>query len=220
MDATDPLQHHDYFNVRELVTLDDLFRHNVHLGHTHGCRNKYMTPYLFGSRLGSDIIDLEQTLPLFQDALNFTAHIAYQKGIILFISRNKQMMPWVERSAKEVGEYAHCRYWKGGLYTDSTKTFGTMTRLPDLGIFFCTLNNAFRQHRGVIDHAKLLIPTIGICDSNTDPRLITYPIPGNDDSKDAQLYYLSLFKEAILRGKAKRTKDEKLGLFGSEDEQI
>ena len=210
-DKTDPLQHHDYFNVRGLVTMDDLFRYRVHLGHSYGCRNEYMSPYLFGTRLGIDIIDLEQTLPLLQDALNFIAHIAYKQGIILFVNRNKQMMPWVERTAREVGEFAHCRYWTGGMYTDSTKTFRTMTRLPDLGIFLNTLNNVFLQHIGVVDHAKLLIPTIGICDSNSDPRLITYPVPGNDDSKETQLYYLKLFSEAVLQGKAKRQEDEAKG---------
>ena len=207
LEVIDPLKHHDYFNVRELVTMEDLFRYRVHMGHSFGCRNEYITPYLHGTRIGTDIFDLEQTLPLFQDALNFTAHIAYQNGIILFVSRNKQMMPWVERTAKEVGEYAHCRYWKGGLFTSSSAIFKTVTRMPDLGIFLCTLNNVFMQHRGVVDHAKLLIPTIGIVDSNADPRLITYPIPGNDDSKETVLYYLSLFKEAILRGKAKRKED-------------
>ena len=204
----DPLQHHDYFNVRDLVKMDDLFRYRVHLGHTYGCRNEYMTPYLFGSRLGTDIIDLEQTLPLFQDALNFTAHVAYKEGIILLLNRSLEMMPWVEKTAKEVGEYAHCRYWKGGLFTDSTKFFGTMTRLPDVGIFFNTLNSVVTQHKAITDHAKLLIPTIGIVDTNADPRLVTYPIPGNDDSKETQLYYLKLFREAILRGKAKRLEDQ------------
>ena len=188
--------------------MDDLFRYRVHLGHTYGCRNEYMTPYLFGSRLGTDIIDLEQTLPLFQDALNFTAHVAYKEGIILLLNRSLEMMPWVEKTAKEVGEYAHCRYWKGGLFTDSTKFFGTMTRLPDVGIFFNTLNSVVTQHKAITDHAKLLIPTIGIVDTNADPRLVTYPIPGNDDSKETQLYYLKLFREAILRGKAKRREDQ------------
>jgi small subunit ribosomal protein S2 len=61
-----------------------------------------------------------------------------------------------------------------------------------------------RIHLGVTDGAKMLIPTVGVVDSNCNPNLITYPIPGNDDSLPALQLYCSLFKEAILRGKNKR----------------
>lgn len=73
-----------------------------------------MTPYIFGSRQGTDIIDLEQTVPLLQHALDVTAHIAYRGGMVLFLSRNQQMLPWIERMAAEIGEYSHCRPWRKG----------------------------------------------------------------------------------------------------------
>lgn len=56
----------------------------------------------------------------------------------------------------------------------------------------------------VKDAAKLLIPTIGIVDSNCSPNLITYPVPGNDDTPEAIALYCDLFKKAILRGKEER----------------
>jgi len=59
-------------------------------------------------------------------------------------------------------------------------------------------------HGIVNDAAKMLIPTVGIVDSNCGPNLITYPVPGNDDSLCAVELYCRLFKEAILRGKSKR----------------
>ncbi|XP_067660777.1 small ribosomal subunit protein uS2m-like [Haliotis asinina] len=205
--AAKSLQHHDYFGVRDLVTVRDMFKARVHFGHKEGLRDPYMAPYLFGNRLGIDIIDLDQTLTLFQDALNFTAHIAYRGGIILFLSRHRQTMPWVERTALEVNEYSHCRFWKGGTFTNATIQFGTVTRLPDLCIFLHTQNNAFLPHAAITDSAKLLIPTVGIVDSNCDPRLITYPIPGNDDTPVTVQYYCNLFKKAILAGKKKRRLD-------------
>ena len=67
-----------------------------------------------------------------------------------------------------------------------------------------TLDTVLAQHKAVPDAAKMLIPTIGIVDSNCEPNLITYPIPGNDDSLCAVAFYLKVFKEAILRGKNKR----------------
>lgn len=166
-----------------------------------------MSPYIFGTRQDIDIIDLEQTLPLLHDAMNFTAHIAYRGGIILFLSRNRQMMPVIENTATECGEYSHCRYWKGGTFTNSVVQFQAETRLPDLCIFINTLNNAFEQHRAIIETTKVLVPIVGVVDTNCDPRLITYPVPGNDDSPAAVNLYCRLFKEAILRGKAKRKED-------------
>ncbi|XP_064616430.1 small ribosomal subunit protein uS2m-like [Liolophura sinensis] len=197
----------DYFGVRKLVRLKDMYEARVHWGHKEGVRNPYMAPYIFGCRLGVDLIDLEQSVPLLQDALNFTAHIAYQGGIILFISRNKQNMPLVERTAKEAGEYVHCRYWSGGVFTNANIQFGSVTRLPDLCIFINTLNNVFMQNIAVRDSAKMLIPTVGIVDTNCDPRLITYPVPGNDDTPTAVEYYCGLFAKAIRRGKDKQKAD-------------
>ncbi|CAE1310586.1 RP-S2 [Acanthosepion pharaonis] len=202
------LAHHDYFNVRNLINLKQLFTNRVHFGHKKGVRNPFMVPYIYGNRLDVDIIDLDQTLPLFKDALNFAAHIAYRKGIILFMSRNQQMMLRIEKTAEECGEYANCRYWAGGVFTNSSVMFGSVTRLPDLIIFISTLNNIFESHTAVRDAAKMCIPTIGIVDTNADPRLITYPIPGNDDSPVAIELYLRLFKRAILIGKNRRKKDE------------
>lgn len=204
---TEVLDKSDFFGVKNLVKMRALYNARVHLGHKTGCRNPYTTPFLFGSRMDIDILDLEITTEYLREALNFTAHIAYRGGIILFISRSKQNMITVERTAKECGEYAHCRYWTGGIFTNSVLQFGSMTRLPDLCIFINTLNSVFEQHVAVTDAAKLSIPTIGIIDSNCDPRLITYPVPGNDDTPNSVELYCNLLKKAILKGKEKRKAD-------------
>lgn len=81
-------------------------------------------------------------------------------------------------------------------------------RLPELCIILSTLDGSCNQHLAVKDCAKLLIPSIGICDTNSDPRLVTYPVPGNDDSPTAMELYCRLFKQAILLGKNKRKLDE------------
>ncbi len=61
------------------------------MGHRSTLRNPHMTPYLFGTRQGVDVFDLEQTSELLFDALNFTAHIAYRGGIILFMIQHRQV---------------------------------------------------------------------------------------------------------------------------------
>ena len=68
-----------------------MFDARVHLGHKEGTLNEKMKAFVVGSRLGSLIIDLNQSKELLGDALNFTAHIASRGGIILFINRSRQV---------------------------------------------------------------------------------------------------------------------------------
>ncbi|XP_069627179.1 small ribosomal subunit protein uS2m isoform X2 [Haliaeetus albicilla] len=205
---SEPLSHPDFFNVKELFSLKDLFDARVHLGHKKGCRHRFMEPYIFGCRLDQDIIDLDQTMQHLQLALNFTAHIAYRKGIILFISRKRQFCHLIESTARECGEYAHTRYWQGGLLTNAHIQFGPGVRLPDLLIFLNSLNNVFEPHVAIRDAAKMNIPTVGVVDTNCNPCLITYPIPGNDDSPTAMELYCKLFRMTIIRAKDKRRQSE------------
>ena len=206
--ARESLKHPDYFKVKELVTVRELFDARVHIGHKEGVRHPHMPRFIFGNRLGVDIIDLDQTLSMLHEALNFAAHIAYRNGVILFISRHLQTLPIVEKYAEDCGEYSHCRYWKGGTFTNSSILFGSITRLPDLCIFIYSHNSVFEQHAGVVECVKMNIPTIGIMDTSCDPRFITYPVPGNDDSPAAVELYCTLFKNAILKGKAKRKAEQ------------
>lgn len=203
------LGHPDYFNVHDLFTVKDLFDARVHYGHREGSLDERMIPYIYGSRLGHTIFDLDKTADYLRRALNIAAHIAYREGIILFFYRGAQNAHLVEKTAKECGEYAHTRYWRGGIFTNSTKQFGAVTRLPDLCIFLSTMNDILLQHTAVRDSAKMGIMTIGIVDSNSNPNIITYPVPGNDDSPQSIQLYCKLFKSAILRGKEKRKQDIK-----------
>lgn len=206
---TDVLKHPDYFDVHKLFTVKDLFDARVHYGHKVGSLNEKMLPYIYGSRLEHLIFDLDKSAQYLRLALNVAAHIAYRDGIILFILRGSQHSHLVEQTAKECGEFAHTRNWRHGIFTNSTKQFGAVTRLPDLCIFLNTLNDVMAQHLAVVDSAKMGIATIGIVDSNCDPNLITYPVPGNDDSTVAIEFYCKVFKAAILKGKEKRKEDSK-----------
>ena len=170
-----------------------------------------MNEFIFGTRIKTDIIDLEKTIPHLRKALNFIAHIAFRGGIILFITRYPQHIPLVERTAQESNEYSQCRAWDIGTFTDSARQFGSVVRLPDLCIFLHCNDKINEIHDGINEAAKMLIPTIAICDTDIDPSLVTYPIPGNDDSMSSVQLYCRLFKEAILRGKDKRNNLEKIG---------
>uniref|UniRef100_A0A673GZL5 Mitochondrial ribosomal protein S2 n=1 Tax=Sinocyclocheilus rhinocerous TaxID=307959 RepID=A0A673GZL5_9TELE len=181
-----PLTQPDYFRLSELFTMKDLFEARVHLGHKKGCRHLY---------LYSAFNNAEHL----QRALNVTAHVAYRGGIILLVSRRRQFGHLIETTAQECGEYAHTRYWKGGLLTNASIQYSPGVRLPDL-----------IQHVGIRDAAKMNIPTVGIVDSNCNPSLITYPVPGNDDTPVAMEMYCRLFKMTINRAKDKRRQMELL----------
>lgn len=202
----DPLQHPDYFQVSNMFTVRDLFNKRVHYGHKEGSMNDKMSPFIYGSRLGHLIFDLDQTAELLRQALNFTAHIAYNDGVILLLSRDPQTAHLVDKLAIDIGEYSHTRKWDGDIFTNTEKTFGCVARLPDLCIFFNSFEKDMTQHEGIITSAKMCIPTVAIVDSNADPDLVTYPVPGNDDSILTVKYYMALFKEAIMRGKNARRK--------------
>ncbi|XP_057331460.1 28S ribosomal protein S2, mitochondrial isoform X2 [Microplitis mediator] len=202
----DPLKHPDFFGVHQLFTVKDLFDARVHYGHKIGSLDDRMRPFIFGSRLDYLIFDLDKTAVLLREALNFTAHIAFRNGIILFVARNPQITHLVEKTAIECKEFSHTRFWRDGIFTDSTKKYGAITRLPDLCILMNTLNDVLHQSNAVRDSAKMCIPTVGIVDTNCNPNLVTYPVPGNDDTPVAIELYCKLFKQAILRGKEARAK--------------
>jgi len=204
----DPLKSRDYFQVHKLFTIEDLFRARVHLGHTATSTSAQMKPFIYGNRFNTAIIDLDETALLLRQALNFLAHIAYKEGVILFSVRQPQLVHLVERAAIECGEYAHCRKWRSTLFTASEQEFGFSVRKPDLMIFMHTKDGSeYNDHQAIVDAAKLNIPTMAIVDTDCDPNIITFPVPGNDDSLESQQLYLHLFKQAILLGKKKRKED-------------
>lgn len=84
------LKHPDYFQVAQLFTVEDLFQARVHMGHVEGTCDPHMKQFIFGSRLGHHIIDLDQTAAHLRQALNVIAHIAFREGIILFVGRLPQ----------------------------------------------------------------------------------------------------------------------------------
>ncbi|KAI3388028.1 hypothetical protein SNEBB_008413 [Seison nebaliae] len=201
-DPDEALNVDDYFHLNDSFSVYDMFKARVHFGHVKGMRSPWMKPYIFGSRQDIDIIDLDKSKLLLLKALNFLAHIVYRKGIILFVSKHIQTTTLIEKMAMRVEEYSQCRQWRDGVLTNSYVQFNnTVVRLPDC-IVFLNCNDIFGdEHKGVKDAAKMLIPTIGVVDTNYNPSLITYPIPGNDDSYQSIYFFCNLFEETVRRAK-------------------
>ena len=100
------------------------------------------------------------------------------------------------------------------------KSIPTQVRLPDLVVMVHTRDkHQYREHPAIIDSAKVTsltfnlldqlfpqigIPTVGLVDTDCNPNLITYPVPGNDDSQDSVQMFLNLTKQAVMAGKEQR----------------
>jgi len=209
MTAVDPLNSHDYFGVNSLFTVKNLFDHRVHLGHTVRSLEPAMKKFVYGTRFDTCVIDLDQTAFHMRQALNFTSHIAYRGGIIMFVCRQPQLVHMVDKTAKECGEYSYTRAWNSEIFTASQLTFGQEVRLPDLVVMVHTKDkHQYNDHRVILDAAKLSIPTVGLVDTDCNPNIITYPVPGNDDSQDSVQLFLKLVKKAVVLGKEKRKSDQ------------
>ncbi len=113
------------------VTMREMLEAGVHFGHQTRYWNPKMAPFLFGHRNKIHIINLEQTLPLFNDALNFIGRLAARKGTILFVGTKRAAQQIVEEEARRCGMPFVNRRWLGGLLTNYRTVRQSMNRLAE-----------------------------------------------------------------------------------------
>lgn len=138
----------------------------------------------------------------FQVALNVLSHIVYRDGIVLFLNTHPRFEHLFQKTARDSKEYCITQRWRGGTFTNAAKMLGKV-RLPDV-IITSSINSFGEGLLPLKEAAMCNIPTIAIVDTDCDPRLITYAIPGNDDTIESMELYCNLFKVAILNAKDKR----------------
>ena len=114
------------------VTMREMLEAGVHFGHQTRYWNPKMAPYLFGQRNRIHIINLEATLPLFNDALNFVGKLAARKGTILFVGTKRAAQQIVSEEAQRCGMPFVNRRWLGGLLTNYKTVRQSINRLKDL----------------------------------------------------------------------------------------
>jgi len=205
-DSTNPLDYDDYFNVKDLVNMKELFDARVHLGHHEGAWNPATKPYIYRQRSTQHIIDLNQTVDCLKVALNVLSHVTYRDGIILFLTTNPRYDYLLQKAARSSGEYFISREWEKGIFLNQHAMLHA-PRLPDLVIAFnCSRFERIRE--AMVELSRMNIPIIGLVDTDVDPRLITYPVPGNDDTIDSVSKFCDIFATAIINAKERRKKDE------------
>lgn len=223
------------------VTMRQMLEAGVHFGHQTRYWNPKMGPYIFGARGKIHIINLEKTLPLFQDAMNFISGLAQKRGTILFVGTKRSAREAIKEEAIRCGMPYISQRWLGGTLTnfrtvkqsvarlkelEAAETDGTfeklvkhevlslrrerdkleaslggiknMDRLPD-ALFVIDIGH---ENIAVQEAKKLGIPVVAVVDTNYDPNLVDYPIPGNDDAIRAVQLYARAAADAVLEGKA------------------
>ncbi len=115
-----------------VVTLRQLFEAGVHFGHNTRRWNPKMQSYLFGVRNGVHIIDLEQTVPLMQRALQQLRDVAAGGGRVLFVGTKSQAQEKIADAAKRCGQYYVNHRWLGGMLTNWKTISQSIKRLREL----------------------------------------------------------------------------------------
>ena len=223
------------------ITMRQMLEAGVHFGHQTRYWNPKMAPYIFGARGKIHIINLESTMPLFADAMNFISGMAQKRGTILFVGTKRSARDAIAEEAARCGmPYVSAR-WLGGMLTnfrtvkqsiarlkelEAAETDGShaklvkhevlrlqrereklekslggiknMNGLPD-ALFIVDIGH---ENIAVDEARKLGIPMVAVVDTNYDPSLVDYPIPGHDDAIRAVQLYARAAADAVLEGKS------------------
>jgi small subunit ribosomal protein S2 len=113
------------------VTMREMLEAGVHFGHQTRYWNPKMASYLFGHRNKIHIINLEKTLPLFNDALNFVGSLVARKGVVLFVGTKRAAQQIIEEEARRCGMPFVNRRWLGGLLTNNRTVRQSINRLME-----------------------------------------------------------------------------------------
>ncbi len=115
-----------------VVSLKDLFEAGVHFGHKTRSWNPKMQSYIFGVRNGIHIMDLEQSVPMMQAALQQLRDTTAKGGRVLFVGTKRQAQEKVAEAAKRCGQYYVNHRWLGGMLTNWKTISQSIKRLREL----------------------------------------------------------------------------------------
>jgi small subunit ribosomal protein S2 len=110
----------------------EMLEAGVHFGHQTRFWNPKMAPYIFGERNKIHIVNLETSLPLYNDASNFLGRMAANRGTILFVGTKRAAEEVVAREAQRCGMPYVDRRWLGGMLTNFGTVKKSVKRLKEL----------------------------------------------------------------------------------------
>ncbi len=217
--------------------MKELLEAGVHFGHQTKRWNPKMKRYIYGGRNGIYIIDLHQTLRLFDEAVQFIQGIVENGGHLLFVGTKKQAQDAIKEAAQQCGQYYVNQRWLGGMLTnwptirlrinhlrelkrmEEDGTIAKLTKKEGLKLaeerdrlerFFGGIKDMpglpdvvfvvdLKKEALAIHEARLLnIPIVAVVDTNCDPDLVDYVVPGNDDAIRAIKLFCTKIAESIV----------------------
>jgi len=225
------------------LSVRSMFEAGAHFGHQTQRWNPKMLPYIYGSRNGIHIINLDVALQCWARAKKFLTDRAAQGAKILFVGTKPQARDVVAEHAARCGAFSVTQRWLGGTLTNYEtirRSFQTMRRLEDMLVkaedptsgvkinkkerlnisrrlekLMASLGGIREMQRlpdimfvvdvnkeaiAVAEARRMQIPIVALVDTNVDPSVIDYPIPGNDDAARSVRLYVAAVADAVAEG--------------------
>jgi small subunit ribosomal protein S2 len=110
----------------------EMLEAGVHFGHQTRFWNPKMAPYIFGHRNKIHIVNLEKTLPLFEEAARFVKQLSANRGTILMVGTKRQSRDIVAQEARRAGVPFVDQRWLGGMLTNFKTVKTSIKRLKDM----------------------------------------------------------------------------------------
>jgi small subunit ribosomal protein S2 len=114
------------------ISMKELLEAGVHFGHQTRRWNPKMKPYIFGSRNGIHIIDLQKTVSLFANAYDFVVRTVAEGYPVLFVGTKKQAHDAITEESERCGMFYTVNRWLGGTLTNFQTIRKSVARLKEL----------------------------------------------------------------------------------------
>ena len=195
-----------------VISMKQLLEAGVHFGHQTRKWNPKMKKYIFAARHDIHIIDLEMTAKLIEEAYSFVVESVKAGKSVLFVGTKKQAQDAVKEEAERCGLEKLERMEQNGEFDllPKKEVLGLKKEMGKLqenlggiknmkgmpGVMFVV--DPHNEDIAVAEARKLNIPIVAITDTNCDPDLIDYVIPGNDDAIRAIKLISSVIANAVI----------------------
>ena len=157
-------------------SLRQLLEAGVHFGHQTQRWDPLMEPYIYGSRNGIHILDLTQTVPMLDQALNIVRETVAKGGSILFVGTKRQASSPIAEAAEKCAQYYMNHRWLGGTLTNWKTVSQSIQRLKSIDeqVASGSIEGLTKKERLGIEreHAKLKASFDGIAEMGGVPNLV------------------------------------------------
>jgi len=239
------------------INMREMLEAGVHFGHQVRRWNPKMKPYIYGKKNGIYIINLQTSIELFKDALQYVTDTVAQGGQALIVGTKKQAQSIIEELGEQAGMHYVNKRWLGGLLTNFPMIKKSIDKLIDLDEMkrdgrwdvkskkeqsrlekvykklhknlwglrslhqlpsVVIVVDAIYESIAISEARKLGIPIVAIVDTNANPEIIDFPIPGNDDAIRSIRLFVSKFGEAVQEG-LKQYEEARIAPVAEPDEE-